>query len=174
MILVNIAHRARLLVATAALAALAACDTSGYAFTADESIHFTAPKARSTSRLPVTIRWRDDEAPAGMKVDPKDPDAEYYGVFVDRSPMGPGKNLLSLIDDKDSCKRVPGCPSIAFLEARHVYLTATPKLTLQFLTDLRPGKRGTSKDPHEVTVVRMKGDSRVGEAAFRLSYFIRR
>lgn len=156
------------------LAVLAACDTSGYAFTVDTSIEFTAPTARSTSTLPVTVRWRDDEPPADLDVDPKDPDAEYYAVFVDRSPMGPNRTLLSLIDDKDSCRRVAGCPDADFLAARHVHLTDEPSLTLEFLADNRPGKRGTSKDPHEVTVVRMKGDRRVGEAAFRLNFFVRR
>ena len=51
-----------------------------------------------------------------------------------------------------------GCPDAAFLARLKVFLTADPEVTLEFLADLRPSKRGISKDPHEVTIVRMRGD----------------
>ncbi len=153
---------------------LAACNTRGYAFRVDESIDFTGPKARATVNLPVTITWADEKAPATLRADFRDPTAEYYGVFVDRAPIGPGKRLTSLVPDDDSCRRTPGCPGEAYFRDRDVFLTASPALTLELLDDLRPTNRGTSKDPHEVTVVRMRGERRVGEAAFRLNFFVRR
>lgn len=161
-----------LLVTMAAL--LSACSTAGFAFKVDETISITQPRARSTVSLPTSIRWRDHEPPANLRVDPRDPDAEYYGVFVDRAPLGPGRRIESLIGKEDSCRRTPGCPDAAFLARLKVYFTAQPSLTLEFLSDLRPTERGNSKDPHEVTIVRMRGDKRVGEAAFRVNYFVDR
>lgn len=157
-----------------AVTLLSACSTKGYAFRVDESIDMTAPKARSTVNLPVTITWVDEKPPANLKADIKDPTAEYYGVFLDRAPLGPGKDLRSVVPKNDSCRLTPNCPDITYLRERKIFLTATPKLTLEILEDLRASKRATSKDPHEVTVVRMRGDRRVGEAAFRVNFFVRR
>lgn len=153
---------------------LTGCSTSEFAFRVDKSISFVAPDARETVRLPTTIRWRDDQPPASLAVRPSDPAASYYGVFVDRAPLGPGKTILSLIDRDDSCRRTPGCPDAAFLARLKAYFTATPKLSLEFLADLRPSRRGGTKDPHEVTVVRMHGDRRQGEAAFTRTFFVER
>lgn len=153
---------------------LASCSTKGMAFRLDESITITDPDARSTVGLPTTVRWHDDEPPAQLRVDANDPDAEYYGVFVDRAPLGPGRRIESLIGKGDSCRRTPGCPDAAFLARLKVFFTAEPELELEFLTDLRPSERGGAKDPHEVTVVRMRGDRRVGEAAFRVNFFVDR
>jgi len=144
------------------------------AFKIDETITITAPKARDTVRLPVTIRWDDGNSAANLRVDPRDPNAEYYGVFVDRAPLGPNRRIESLIGKGDSCRRTPGCPDAAFLARIKVFFTAKPELTLEFLTDLRPSRRGGTKDPHEATIVRMRGDRRVGEAAFLVNYFVDR
>lgn len=131
-------------VVAGAVLLLSGCNTQGYAFRVDESIDVVAPKARSTVNLPVTIRWTDENAAT----------ADRYGVFVDRAPIAAGRRLK----ERD----------------RDVYLTDTPRLTLELLDDLRPSTRGSSKDPHEVTIVRMQGDRRVGEAAFRVTFFVRR
>lgn len=151
-----------------------ACNTGGFAFKVDKSISITDPDARATVALPTKVRWVDKEPPLNLRLDLKDPDAEYYGVFVDRAPLGPGRSIESLIGKEDSCRRTPGCPDAAFLAGLKVFFTAKPELDLEFLTDLRPTERGNSKDPHEVTVVRMRGDRRVGEAAFRVNYFVER
>ncbi len=153
---------------------LAGCNTSEFAFRVDKSISFVAPQARKTVVLPTTVRWRDEEPPPLLKVAPSDATAEYYGVFVDRAPLAPGKTILSLIDADDSCRRTAGCPDAAFLARLKVYFTASPRLTLEFLADLRPSKRGGTKDPHEVTIVRMRGDRRLGEAAFTRTFFVDR
>ena len=151
-----------------------ACSTNGFAFRIDESISITEPDARATVTLPSTVRWRDHEPPPKLRVDPTDPGAEYYGVFVDRAPLGPGRRIESLIAKGDSCRRTPGCPDAAFLARLKVFFTSKAEIELEFLTDLRPSKRGNAKDPHEVTVVRMRGDQRVGEAAFRVNFFVDR
>ncbi|MDP9182067.1 MAG: hypothetical protein M3P04_04740 [Actinomycetota bacterium] len=153
---------------------LSGCDTSNYAFKVDESIDIVEPAARADVSLPVTLRWTDERPPTALRVAPKDPTAEYYAVFLDRAALGPGKRLASLVDDKDLCRQTPGCPSVTQLSDLRVFLTATPSLLVEFVADRRASKRGDSKDVHEVAVVRMRGDKRVGEAAFLQTFFVKR
>lgn len=156
--------------------ALAGCNTTGFIYRVDTSIDIVRPEDRELVDLPVTVRWRDERGSSDFRVAPEDPAAQYYAVFLDRSPMGPGKTLTSLLPEKDqpSCRRDPLCPSPERLRDLGVVLTAQPAITLEFLSDLRPSSRSTRKDPHEVTIVRMRGDQRVGEAAFRTDFFVRR
>lgn len=158
------------------LVALAGCSTSGMAFMVDDSIRVTAPEPRSTVSLPVTVRWLDASPPAVTRVAPADPEAEYYAVFVDRAPVRPGASVVDVIDDVDrrTCLAAPQCPDPKVLRDRGVLLTESTEVELEFLRDQRPASRATSKDPHEVAVVRMRGDRRTGEAAFRVSFFVRR
>lgn len=162
------------LAAMALVLSVPACDVSSYAFRVDESIEIVQPRARTTVALPVTVRWTDDEPPAQLRADPLDPRAGYYAVFVDRAPIRPRDDLASLADDARLCRAQRGCPTEALLSDRGVYLTADRRVTLEFLPDLRPTARGGAKDTHEVTVVRMRGDARVGEAAWDQTFFVER
>jgi hypothetical protein len=156
------------------LAVVSACDTSNYAFKIDKSIEVVQPKARTEVSVPVMVRWTDSKAPTAMKVAPTDPSARYYALFVDVAPMGPGKRLASLVEDSDTCELAKGCPTASALADAGVHLSATPSLELEFIADRRPSSRGDTKDTHQVTIVRMQGDKRVGETAFRQTFFVRR
>lgn len=156
------------------LAVTSACDTSNMAFKVDKSIEILSPKPRTDVDLPVTIRWEDRKPPANPRVDPEDPKAEYYAIFLDESPLGPGKPLSSLLPEEVQCDPAEGCPNEQQLADEGVYLTAEPAISLDFIPDLRPTSRGNMKDVHDVTIVRMRGDERVGEAAFRQTFFVRR
>lgn len=166
-------HRGLLALALGAVL-LAGCDTSQYAFTIDDSVTIVVPERRQTVSLPATIRWDDVTPPEDGRVAPGDTTAEYYGVFVDRTPLRPGQALSALVPDDEGCAERPGCPDPTTLRDRGVLLTARPQVTLDFLADLRPSGRPNAGDPHEVIVVRMRGDERVGEAAFAVDFFVRR
>lgn len=141
-------HTLSLCVGTVLL--LGGCSVDGYAFRVDDSINITMPRARSMVELPTRVRWQDSGAPDDLRVDPSDPDASYYGVFVDRAPLRPGQEVTQMAG---------------------MFLTAEPQVTLDVLSATT---RPSSKDPHEVTIVRMRGNRRVGEAAFRVTFFVRR
>lgn len=155
---------------------LTGCSTTGFVYRVDTSIDIVQPQDRSLVDLPVTVRWVDDRDIGRYRVAPEDGSAPYYAVFIDRSPMGPNESLISLLpdDEREVCRRTPGCPSPQRLRDLGVVLTAAPQVSLEFLADLRPSSRSGRKDPHEVTVVRMRGARRVGEAAFRTDFFVRR
>lgn len=152
---------------------LGACDTSEYAFKVDKSIEIVQPKARTEVSLPVQVRWTDARPPSSPRVDLDDAAAEYYAVFLDQSPMGPGKSLESLLDDRDPCRPGQQCPNAEQLSALRIFLVADPRVTLEFVADRRPS-RGDGKDTHEVAIVRMRGNRRVGESAFLQTFFVRR
>ena len=150
------------------------CDVSTYAFKVDESIDIVEPKARAEIDLPVSIRWTDSRAPGTRRVAPQDPTAEYYAVFVDRAALAPGRRLSSLVDRRERCQPRQGCPTAEQLADLRTYLDAGQSLVLDFITDRRASSRGDSKDVHEVTLVRMRGDRRIGETAFLQTFFVRR
>jgi hypothetical protein len=158
-----------LLVALAATA----CDTSGYAFKVDKSITITAPKARAEVSRPLVVRWTDAKPPAKPRVAPADPTADYYAVFLDREALAPHKRLSSLVKGIRACSDIPGCPTTQQLEDLGVYLVAARSLTIPFVRDLRSTSRGGTKDVHELTIVRMRGDQRSGESAYLQTFFVR-
>lgn len=162
------------LTAAAISSGVAACDLSGHVYRTDTSIAVDSPKPREVVQLPLTLRWTDSRKPARLAVDVNDPNAEYYAIFVDRAPMHAGKTLRSLATGDSACGQSPDCPNSEQLRDLKVYLSTQPELVLDFLPDLRPSSRGSSKDPHEITIVRMRGDRRLGEAAFRQNFFVRR
>lgn len=163
----------RLYLLIVVLALTAGCDTSGFAFKVDKSITITAPKARSEVSRPLLVRWTDSQPPARPRVAPNDPKAEYYAVFLDRSAMPPRKRLSSLVKGIVKCSDIKGCPTKQQLEDLGVFLVARPSLSIPFVRDLRSTSRGGTKDVHELTVVRMRGDQRSGESAYLQTFFVR-
>lgn len=153
---------------------LMGCDVSNYAFRVDESITFTSPEPRTSVALPATIRFDDDDPAPDPRVDMQDAGAEYYAAFVDRAPIGPGRSLAALADDPEICQENPACPGDQLLRDKRVFLVADPEVPIEFLPDLRPTVRGDAKDAHEITVVRMRGRQRVGEAAWTLTFYVDR
>jgi hypothetical protein len=157
-----------------AIMVVSGCDTSNYAFKIDTSIKVVAPRARSDVSIPVRIAWTDSEPPANLRLDPTDPAATYYAVFLDTAPLGPGKRLATLVEHSNQCRLSEGCPTAQQLADAGVHLSAQPSVLLDFVADRRPSSHGDTKDTHEVTIVRMRGDKRVGETAFRRTFFVAR
>lgn len=145
--------------------ALASGCSRELSFRSDDSIRFVSPAARAETSLPLRIAWRDERPIAG---------AARYGVFVDRSPIRPGASLRDVAGDDEVCRRTPGCPDAEYLARLRVYVTSRPEVVLASLPDDRPPGNRSQRDRHEVTVVRLVGDRRVGEAAFTRQFFVER
>lgn len=152
-------------IALSAALLLSACGTSGLAFRVDESVEILSPRSRSSVELPFDLRWR-------MKTGSRGGDS--FAVFIDRAPMPPGKRISYLAKDDDACRRLPGCPDEAWLNARNIYTTRTTSLTIRVLPDTRD-ERDTGREPHEVTIVMLDSDGRrKGESAFFVDFFFDR
>lgn len=142
---------------------LAACDWSDMAFVQDHRVRFIEPADRSTVTLPVTLSWEVE----GFHVTGKDGralrDAGYFAVFVDRSPIPPGKSLEWLAQQEDSCGS-SACGSVDNLSG--VYATDDTRLKLTRLS-----ATGRDIEKHEAVVVLLDGTGRrIGESAFYVQF----
>lgn len=148
----------------AGLALVATSCTSGLAFVQDRRLDITQPKGNKKVSLPLTVRWTVHDfrvtGPDGNTA----PDAGYFGIFLDRTPVPPGKALTWIARDDRTCARTPGCPDAKYLNDRHVYFTTNTEITFTLLPDL--GAVG-GHEAHEVTVVLLDGQGRrIGESAW--------
>lgn len=165
-------HLARGIALTAVCAALAGCIPQGLAFKVDERLTFQSPEDRATVRLPVTLDWdiRDFEVtePGG---EPRK-DAGYFGIFVDSSPMPPGKPLRWIARKDNSCRPSDGCPDEEYLQGRGIYTTTETQLKLEQLP--RSGKENR-RERHRATIVLLDARGhRIGESAFEIAFDIDR
>ena len=161
--------RLRASVLVLGLALLASSCAHGLAFVEDRRLEITSPKGQSDVTLPFTVRWSMRDFRVTGPDGQSDPTAGYFAVFLDRSPMPPGKSLSWIARDDKRCRRIPGCPDDQYFVDRHVYPTRTPELTVRLLPDL-----GTSSghETHEVTIVLLDGGGRrIGENAWYRTFF---
>ncbi|MDQ1712087.1 MAG: hypothetical protein QOE45_1537 [Frankiaceae bacterium] len=153
-------HRSTRPAATAATtliacALLSACAPRGLAFRVDKRVSFRSPRDRATVTLPVTLDW-DATGFAGT-----------FAVFLDRTPMPPGRSLRWLARNDVNCVAARGCPDAEYLRERGVYPTTETQLTLAAVP-----KAGT-KNRHRATIVLLDADGqRIGESAFELEFTV--
>ena len=166
--------RSALVLVAVTLAAVSACGfgTRGLSFTTDDRVEITSPRDRQKLRLPVTIDWTvDDFEVTGPGRGSGDREG-YFAVFVDRSPVPPGKTLDHIARDDRSCRPGDGCPDAEYLSARNVYTATETQLVLDTLAKTaRDGRR----EFHDVTVVLLDPDGRrIGESAWHVRFELER
>jgi len=151
-----------------AVALLASSCAHGLAFTQDRRLTITAPTHHTKVRLPFTVRWTMREFDVTGPDGRTDRDAGYFGVFLDRTPVPPGKPLSWIAHDDRRCKLTPGCPDETYLATRHVYATTQTQLSFALLPDLQSVG---GHETHEVTIVLLDGAGRrIGEQAWYASF----
>ena len=142
--------------------ALSGCSVSGLAFREDDRVDIVEPGDRDEATLPLTIRWTSE-----VEVDDGGP---YYAVFVDREPIRPGQSLRALADD--ACNQTDGCPDLAYLKDRFVFVTDELEVTIDALPQ-RGGQRTSADDRHEATLVLIDAEGRRrGEAAYTVEFTV--
>jgi hypothetical protein len=152
--------------------ALTGCAPEGLAFRTDERLRFLSPEDRSTVTLPVTVDWEIRDFTVTAPGTPVARDHGYFAVFVDASPMPPGKTVRWLARKDPTCREADGCPDTDYLVGRGVYLTAETSLKL---TQLPRAPRDDRRERHRVTVVLLDGSGkRIGESAFELAFDVDR
>lgn len=153
--------RRRLAIALLAMVGLGGCAVDGLAFVQDDRVEITVPTGGETVRLPFDFSWKS----RGFE--------GTYAVFFDRSPMRPNRDLLSLVDDRDPCRALPGCPTANWLADRDIYVTQQSSVRVERLPDYRREDRG--RDRHTATLVLLGPDGRrLGESAFVVEFFVER
>lgn len=153
-------HRALRPAVAAVLCLGVSCSTQGLAFREDTRVQVVEPGDRSTVTLPVTVAWSAEEVDGP------------YAVFVDRSPMPPGKTVAWLFRDDKSCVVSQGCPDEAYLSDHGVFVTDERQVVLERLPRFGDGDR---REWHEATVVLLDDDgTRLGESAFAVAFDVDR
>lgn len=142
------------------------------AFREDKRVVILSPEDRSTVSLPVSVSWSVMEFQPVGQDGTQDPSRGSFVVFLDRAPMGPGKDLASLAENDESC-RSRECPNDEWFRQRHIYVTTETSLELEAVPDTRD--RPSERDKHEVTIVLVNGrGKRIGESAFAVEFFVKR
>lgn len=138
-----------------------ACAVNGLSFFHDYELDVHVPDENAEVSLPFQVRWEADSR------------AGYFAVFFDRSPMRPGKPLLSLVPSGDPCREQQACPDAAWLADHGVYVTDKPEIVVERLADKRENNR--SKDRHELTIVLLDNEGRrVGESSYHREFIVER
>lgn len=157
-------------VATVAIAFIvASCQISSMQFVRDDRVEIVEPENRSSVAFPVTIRWQVTDFKVTGRDGRNRSDAGYFAVFVDRSPIPPGKTLEWYAQQDDSCG-TSACGSVEKLT--DIYTTEQTSQSLKALT--RQGER-EELDRHEAVVVLLDGTgARIGESAFYVTFQVDR
>ncbi len=152
--------------------AITGCVPQGLAFRVDDRLSFVSPADRSTVQLPVTVDWEiEDFEVTGPGGEPSKTSG-YFGVFVDKTPMPPGKDLRWLVRKDRGCREADGCPDDEYLNTRGIYTTTDTLLLLEQLPRTADEDR---RERHRVTVVLLDASgTRIGESAFELAFDIER
>lgn len=146
------------------LALLVSSCAQGLAFTQDDRLEITAPKGQQKVTLPLTVRWRIEDFDVTGPTDAARKDAGYFGVFLDTSPVPPGKPLSWIARDDRRCKVRAGCPDALYLSDHRVYQTGETSFTFAQLPDL---DTYGGHETHELTIILLDGRGRrIGESAW--------
>jgi hypothetical protein len=153
----------RTLLLAFALAATS-CTASGIDLQRDRAISIESPPQRRTVALPLEVSWTvSGPAPA------------HYALFFDRAPMAVGKDIRSLREEDDACRRRPGCPDDVWLRARDIYVTGDTTITIDALRDTRPPRRPQDREDHRLVIVPLDSKlRRTSEHAYTVVFFLDR
>jgi hypothetical protein len=161
--------RLRIAAGVAALAfATTACIAHGLAFVKSNQLQIISPKSHTLVKTPVTVRWEVHDFRITGHDGRSNPNAGYFGVFVDRAPVPPGKPLSYVSHGDRQCEHTRGCPDRTYLADHDTYATTNTSFTLHALPD-QSAYHG--HELHEVTIVILDGrGDRIGENAWYVDF----
>lgn len=168
-------HLARGIALIGLVAATTGCIPQGLAFKVDKRLTFQSPEDRATVSLPLTLDWdiRDFEI-TGLAGEPRE-DAGYFAVFLDSTPMPPGRMLRWIARKDTSCRPADGCPDEEYLIARGIYTTTDTELVLDQLPRTGGDDDRDRRERHRATIVLLNArGERIGESAFEVVFDVDR
>lgn len=160
--------RLRVSASIVGLALFASACASGLAFVQDDRLEITSPKSHTEITLPLTISWTIHDFRITGPNGASDPDAGYFGVFLDETPVPPGEPLSWVARDDRACERTPGCPDATYFSDRGIYATKETSITFEQLPDQNAYG---GHEFHELSIVLLDGTgTRVGESAWYVAF----
>ena len=144
-----------------AVVLLGGCAASGLSFRQDDRVRIVSPGDNDRVALPLEVQWTVEDYDG------------YVAVFIDGTPMRPGRGLRSLVPEDDPCLDRQACPDAGWLAEHRVFVTSSTSLVVERLPDRRRGTRGS--DRHQLTIVLLADDgTRSGESAFVREFIVER
>lgn len=157
-----------------AVTTLSGCAVNGLAFKIDDRLRVLSPGDREQVSLPLTIQWEISDFQVTGADGSQDPNAGFFGVFVDRAPQPPGETVQWFAKDDQSCRSEDGCPDKRYLADRGVHTTDETKFVVKTLPP-PPEDQVARRELHEVTIVLLDGTGRrIGESAFTAEFEVKR
>ena len=148
-----------------------ACVSSNLSFRVDKRVHIVSPKDRSELTLPVELRWTVRDF--AVRSSPTDSGGSF-AVFVDRSPVPPGKPLTWLARNDSECKGKTTCPDAAYYAQLGVYPTTETELTLTSVRDDDPSSTDKTSRHYATIVLLDDQGRRIGEIAYTVNFELKR
>jgi hypothetical protein len=150
---------------------ISGCVSSNLSFRVDKRLHITSPKQRSEVSLPFDLTWTIRDF--AVKSAPTDVGGSF-AVFLDRSPVPPGKPLSWLARNDSTCHITPKCPDAAYLADLGVYQTTDTRLIISALADDSSSSTDDTSR-HNATIILLDDDGkRIGEIAYNVTFELKR
>lgn len=167
-------HAVAAVVAAAVVSGCGLTHLQDLSFRVDNRLHFVSPRARATVAVPLTVSWAiRDFRVAAPGSEPPTKDAGYFAVFVDRSPVRPGRTTRDVASGDLVCERNPQCPDDAYLRQHLVFTTTRTSITVPQIPNITGNQERLQL--HTITVVLMDTSGhRIGESAWQLDVRIPR
>ncbi|HWC36378.1 MAG TPA: hypothetical protein VG650_16340 [Mycobacteriales bacterium] len=148
------------------------CATSlhGLEFHNDKRLKITFPHENELVTTPFTLRWTmRDFTVAEPGKGPVNDSTGYFAIFVDRSPIKPGRTLAAINQSSPSCERSTLCTTKAYLAREQVYTTTANQLTLHSVADILSNKLSTQFHTATVVLLNTAGE-RFSESAWTIEF----
>ena len=150
----------------------AGCATSlhGLQFHNDKRLKITSPRENQLVTPPFTLRWTmRDFTVAGPGKGPVNDHTGYFAIFIDHSPMKPGKSLNAINKHDAACVDAAVCTTKDYLARKQVYTTTKDEFTVQDVSDILSNKLSTQF--HTATLVLLNtAGLRIGESAWTIEF----
>ena len=101
-------------------------------------------------------------------------DGGSFAVFLDRSPVPPGKPLNWLARNDSSCGEQPGCPDASYYAKLGVFETTGTELVINEIPGAKKKSDG-KRDRHRAVIVLLDAQGqRIGEIAYDVIFDLKR
>jgi hypothetical protein len=148
------------------------CATSlhGLEFHNDKRLKITSPHENDLVSAPFTLHWTmRDFTIAGPGRGPVNDDTGYFAIFIDRSPVKPGKTLAAVNKHDPTCTHSALCTTKSYLARKQVYTTTKDEYTLQSVADILSNKLSTQFHTATVILLNTAGE-RISESAWSVEF----
>lgn len=149
----------------------AACVPQNLSFRVDKRVAITSPKDRSDVSLPITLRWNVHD----FNVKTSYSQGGSFAVFVDESPVPPGKPLSWVARNDADCPDPAACITADYLAKKGIYQTTDTSVVISEIPGVVEISKDDEKKQHRAVIVLLdNAGKRIGEIAYDVTFKLKR